>query len=587
MAKKTSRHGVTAPAAPALPSIPWASVCLFGVAALLFLPVWGFDFLIWDDNRHLLENPSVLAPSLDNALGFWKAPYFNLYVPLTYNAWQALALVGRTAEAPLEPWLFHLVNVLFHALNVTLAYRALLFLFRARNPMVSNMPAFLGALLFSVHPLQVAAVGWISGFRDLLGAFFLLLSLLLHLRAGHPTRHALWLRGGSLLAFFLSLSAKPAGAVLPLLLLLLDFWAFRRPLLQAFKKGLAHWAIAVPFAILTKATQPNTLLEFVTPWQQRPWVALDALGFYLYKWCWPLALGPDYGRPPRVVLASAWTLLSVVAVLIAVWGATRLYSRFPELAMGGAFFAGALLPVLGFVPFIFQAYSTVSDNYVYLPMLGFAWAFGALPLRWSKTHLALWTCALALLAFTVRSGFQLQHWRNNETFLKNALLVNPQSSALIANFAITLQKQGKKEEALALYQQSLAITPNDPTPFNAMANLLLELGRYDEVIAQLEPYLQRTRPNEMLMEILSRMRTNLGAAYYRKGNRGRAQTEIVEAIRLFPGNSRAHSNLGALYFEENRFQDAAAAFEKALALEPNNPEFRQNLELSRQRQAAP
>src|SRR5207244_11687944 len=125
-------------------------------------------------------------------------------------------------------------------------------------------------------------------------------------------------------------------------------------------------ALAIAGAIVAKLSQPARFAGIVVPLWTRPFIAGDALAFYLRKLVWPLRLGVDYGREPAPTLASHWPYVtSIVPITIAVmlWIKRRAWT--PALA-GAVVFGLGLLPVLGFVPFDFQIYSTVADHYLYL-----------------------------------------------------------------------------------------------------------------------------------------------------------------------------------------------------------------------------
>ena len=80
---------------------------------------------------------------------------------------------------------------------------------------------------FAVHPLRVESVAWIAERKDVLSGVFFMLTLLAYARYVSGQRSLLRYL---LVAFFftLGLMAKPMLVTLPLVLLLLDYWPFRR-----------------------------------------------------------------------------------------------------------------------------------------------------------------------------------------------------------------------------------------------------------------------------------------------------------------------------------------------------------------------
>src|SRR4051812_24760820 len=115
---------------------------------LIFSPVLQHGFLLFDDNVHLYENPLLRNASAKDMLQFWKAPYFGLYVPVTYSAWALLTRFLRmfTAGFPAGP--YHGLNVLLHAANGVLVFQFLCTMVNRRRV------AFIGATFFILHPVQ-------------------------------------------------------------------------------------------------------------------------------------------------------------------------------------------------------------------------------------------------------------------------------------------------------------------------------------------------------------------------------------------------------------------------------------------------
>jgi hypothetical protein len=140
-----------------------------------------FDFIRLpghDDATNLLENFFLLEAR--GIARFWRTSNQQLYIPVTYSLWHAVAQFQQWMWPQMESLsapLFHGVNVVLHALNASLV---LLLLLQARLP---RLPAVLGALFFALHPLHVETVGWASAFKDLVMAIFALSSLLAYVQA--------------------------------------------------------------------------------------------------------------------------------------------------------------------------------------------------------------------------------------------------------------------------------------------------------------------------------------------------------------------------------------------------------------------
>src|SRR5712692_10193963 len=141
----------------------------------------------------------------------------------------------------MNPWGYHLGNLILHAANATLVYliaRRLLAAARgggsqsghATGPVV-GAGAF-AALVWGVHPLRVESVAWATERRDVLCGLFYLLAILFYLRAWEGAAGGRMYRQrrywGSLGLFALALLSKSMAVSLPVVLLVLDAYPLRR-----------------------------------------------------------------------------------------------------------------------------------------------------------------------------------------------------------------------------------------------------------------------------------------------------------------------------------------------------------------------
>ena len=165
-----------------------------------------------------------------------------------------------------------------------------------------------GALLFALHPLQVEAVAWVTGLKDVLGGIFTLGSLLLYIiaveRADSPARSRRWLYFAlSTLVYAVALLSKPSATCMPLMVLIAGRLMFRRPWKEILPLVALWSAMAIVPIVLTRTSQLPGLAFQAKP-ELRPFIALDAAGFYLEKLLCPVALAIDQGRARR---GSCWT----------------------------------------------------------------------------------------------------------------------------------------------------------------------------------------------------------------------------------------------------------------------------------------
>ncbi|MDQ3813562.1 MAG: tetratricopeptide repeat protein, partial [Armatimonadota bacterium] len=438
--------------------------------------------MLWDDDILVYENPYLEPATASKILYFWRHPHEKLYAPITYSTYALLALVAQAPQplitpsgySTLDPHIFHLANLILHILNVLLVSAILRLL-------IGNEGAATGgALLFGIHPVQVEPVAWISELKGVLSGFFSLLALWQYLRYaianrdGLPVQRQRWPYTLALLAFILALLSKPSAVAVPLIAWVLDCWAVRRPARVA-TRALAGWiALAAVWIVLSRFAQPTEKLRIPLWW--RPFVAGDALAFYLVKLALPLNLGPHYSRTPDFVMQHTWGYGAwIVPVIFAIVVWRQRQSRPWSMVALGVFVA-AVLPVLGFVPFIFQVQSTVADRYLYLALLGPAYGLAWL-LRRRRSKITLTLCAVVLLFYAWQTARQVRCWHDGITLFTHTLRINPRSWIAHNNLALTLANQERADEALSHYHAALRIKPDWGRAHANLGNLLLKQGQ--------------------------------------------------------------------------------------------------------------
>ena len=490
------------------------SLLIFGAVLLVFAPVTQFEFLpYWDDGVNILQNPLYRNLSPHSFAQFWLQPYQNLYIPVTYSAWAFLVTLsnGITGSNVLEPAIFHAANLLIHAATAALAFLLLLLLlqFFDRNKLPDwrlQTAAAAGTLFFAFHPLQVEAVAWVSGFRDVLGTFFAGLTLLLYVTSvGQKKASARqFYYAVASVAYLLALGAKPGMVAIPAVAFILGLWPLRHS-----KRTLAFtiipWLIiGVVWTVLTiRAQTAAALARDLVPLWVRPLVALDALAFYVAKIFWPFNLSADYGRAPNLVFQSGalyWTALFPVALVVVL----TFFRRTRWLIFSFAIFTVALAPTLGLVPFNFQIVSTVADRYGCFALLGPALALAFVTLRLPRKILPL--ASVVVFSMAALTVARLPDWLDLRHLFKATLAVNPRSWKAHENYGCILDNMGESQEALGHLQESIRLWPSGFEAWNDIAPIYVHLGRLNEAITAYE--------NSLKLRYNPATARNLAIAYF-------------------------------------------------------------------------
>ncbi len=449
------------------------ALALLLVTAWAYAPVLQADFINFDDDDYVYANPAVTAGLSPQGVAWaFTSAHASNYHPLTWIAHMCdVELFGLDAGA------HHGVNLLFHLLNVLLLYVLLL---RATR---QGWCALAVAALWALHPLHVESVAWIAERKDVLSAFFFLLTLLAWVRYAEASRLKKIVFTAVPLAC--GLLAKPMLVTAPCVLLLLDYWPLQRMergardvwrlvrekwtlfLLAGASVALTLWAQGGAGALATLDELPlsarlaNVPVAYVT---------------YLVKTFWPSGLGVFYPFAPvplGATLAAACLLVAVTAVC---WLARR---KAPYALMGWLWFVGMLAPVVGVIQVGGQAWA---DRYAYLPHIGLFWALvwgAAAILRRSSRP---WTLGLAVslavcapLAWGVR--LQAGYWENSETLYRRTLDVTRDNYMIQYNLAVHYRGEKRWKEAVAAYEAALQMRPDYYKALNNLAFLLAAAPR--------------------------------------------------------------------------------------------------------------
>jgi len=610
-------------------------------AFLPFLPSLYGQFLYWDDVTNFLMNEGYRGLGWPQLRYMMTTTLLGHWIPLT---WLSLAI--NYALGGMNPWGYHLGNLLLHSANaVCLYFIAQRLLARAvddtRARVIETWPVRVGsafaALVFAVHPLRVESVAWITERRDVLSGLFFLLSILFYLRAtdGGGGR---W-RAASLLAFAAAFLSKSIVMTLPAVLLLLDVYPLRRLRLGWRALLLEKW----PYAVITGAGAVAAMLALqigasASAWGQtglgaRVGIVAYAFWFYPSRWLWPAGLSPLYELPPRVDLSQGRFLGPLLALLGVTVCLVLLRRRAPWALAAWLYSALVLLPVSGIVHAGFQL---AHDRYSYLSGLGFAViAGGALStlLRAAQAGrlgrlpaaLALAVAPLAVLGLGTASWVQTRIWRDSDSLWERAVALDPDCVVCANNLAaallrrrdssgmihraealvrhaielradhftsydtlgVILTNRDRTAEAEEAFRHALSLAPNQAGPAANLGALLARQGRYLEAL----PWLRKAAAAQ---PALPGLRSNLGYALRNHGIELARQGRLDEAVALLTDASQiltedpdTHRNLGQALLELGRGAEAVHVLERALAVDGGSEVTRFLLSQARLQTARP
>jgi hypothetical protein len=509
----------------------WMLLLILLATTALFVVLLPAPPLTWDDDSNIFSNPYFHAGLWQT---FWLEPYFGLYIPLTSTVWEILFHVGAGAA-----WPFRLLNLLLHLLNIALAFQLLRCL-AERWRLQSPWPVILGVCAFAFHPLQVEAVAWISGGRDLLSTTFALLALWFYFRGWGWRLYAL-----STLFFVCAVLSKPNAVILPVVMVALElvlrpeFWR------RACVRMLPWLALTIWPMWLTLTAQVDHMVHVDALF--RPWIMLDTYGFYLRKLLWPYPLSGNYARTPEYVLARPYTLgiglifgLGLVLSLLWSWWRDR---RF----LIGVTWMLLLLPVSGVVSFGYQRISNVADHYHYAPMLVVSAVLMLLLEHMAvlRRSAGVVTGVLAVLMFAVACT-RVDVWSSDRHFFTDMQRTAPESYSTAIGLSIVACLDDQDFEAGVQWtERALLARPGDILALANQAYCFLHAKNYFRV-TELEFYLNRLNLEELAAlrpTAYSSLLASIGTAEIELHDYDIGYQYLCEAYRVKPSEPNHARNL--------------------------------------------
>jgi tetratricopeptide (TPR) repeat protein len=562
-------------------------------AVLVFLPSVRNGFVNWDDDVVITDNLRIR--SLDSAFLRWAVRDVSLA-----GYWHPITWVSHAVDYAVwgpDPAGHHATNVLLHGINTALVLLLTIVLLEAgrnegtpflRGDQPVLIAAVTAAVLFGLHPLRVESVAWISQRKDLLSALFFLASLLayaLHVRSRGGTRPSVTETIGSrayrwsLILFLCALASKPMAVTLPVVLLLLDGYPFRR--FRGGRDAVAVLAEKAPFFAL------SIIVSAVTVAAQRSIGFLPALGTvpvltraltacrsvlaYLAKTVMPTGLSPFYPHPASVTPASAEYLLPVVIVAGITAGCIAVARRQPWWLAAWGCFLIVLLPVLGLVQ---VSLVSMADRYTYLPGIALVVPAGlaaarvgtrldhaAPSFRRTAAALAILACA-CLSVLTVR---QIGVWKDGVT-LWTAVAERWGDRAPIAfsNRATAFARRGAFDRAVVDYTKAISLTPGNAGLYDNRAIAYKGLGMLDRAVEDHATAIG-LRPGHAPSYV------GRALAYQEMGRNDASLRDFDRAIELEPSYADAYTGRGWLSMSTGNVERAMADYDRALTLDPLNP----------------
>ena len=424
---------------------------LIVLTAFSYFPTLDNDFVQWDDQFYVTNNPLITAPSWENLnLLFTKIISLN-YHPITMiSLWINSSFSGTDSAFP-----FIVTNIVIHIINTILVF--LLIKKLTQNQWIV---AFTTALIFGIHPMHVESVAWISERKDVLYGMFFLLGLISYLNFITKEKHKYLLY--TFVLFLLACLSKAMAVSFVPVLYLIDYFSKRN------LKGISVHLEKIPFLLMAlligsiaisvqaggdfyglleksydgKALNTSGGVDFFFKMK----FACYGLFFYFQKFLFPFDLSAIHPYGGLIELSHLNTLpLFGIALL---GGFIYSFFKYPKIAFGLGFFITTIFLVLQFIQ---VGIAVVAERYTYLPYIGLGFLLGNfLQKKWNGKykHIIVFTLLLLTGFFSWLTRLQVDKWQNHITLFQNVVDIYPNNAEAREFLATGLMLNGKLDNAI-------------------------------------------------------------------------------------------------------------------------------------------
>lgn len=521
----------------------------------------------WDDAAYITENDFIKQLSFQNIKSFFTGEYnFGGYLPFTM-----LSFTIEYHFFKLKPIVYHFTNYLLHIVTTLLVFYFIYLI--SQNHLV----AFITSFLFGIHPMHVESVAWISERKDLLCAFFYVVSLILYtMYLKHKNKKYYYF---SFVSAAFSLFSKSMAVTLPVILVIVDYFYGRKLNKKTLLEKIPFFILAFAFAAVNIHLQRlNIGSSQIANFDVKIYFASRVILFYFSKLILPVNLSALYSYhhvAPEHLAQIKYNLALLSLLLIGI-----IYSlkHTKKVLFGSLFFIISIAPVLKLIP---GGDAFAADRYMYLPSIGlfyifavfFVWVLKRITANFKAIRfVAIFVLSFAIILFSGLTWKRCLVWKDAKTLFRDVLEKQPTNSPvpylIMGNF---FESKKDLNRAKMYYRGSLTVQPDFDKAKEGLSRIYARA--YHESAVSGDDKLDREY-NTFEAELLNK----LGARQGMTSNYEWAVESFREAIRLRPNRAEYYNNLGYTYYLMRDYGRAIEYFKEAIRIDPNHKSAKLNLD---------
>jgi protein O-mannosyl-transferase len=527
------------------------------ISFLVYSPIHKSDFINWDDNLYVKDNPDIQGMNMEHLKKVFSKNYVATYLPMTMLSYSLDYKIGA-----LNPRVYKYTNLVLHIINSLLVFWFVLLLIGQLQNSISEynlkksyLIAAITSILFALHPINVESVIWIAERKNVLFAFFYLLSLIAYFR--FAVREKYWLYILSLFLFVCALLSKGTAVSLSLSIILLDYFLKRNLLSRKviFEK-IPFFILSLVFGFIAVKAQGHENIVLNHPFYEQ--LAFASYGFiqYLCKLLVPANLSGYYSYPVHTIIH--WIDFGLVIILFSVL--IKFRKHLSQLIIFGILFF--MLNLILLIQVIPVGNTIMADRYIYIPSFGFfligAVLISEIKIRASAVYFII-TIIFLLYGFsTIR---RVKIWSNSLIFWNDVIQKDTNIPVAWLNRGTAKNELGDIDGAFNDINRALQIKPDYDIAYYNRGNIFKEKGNLKAAAADYSVTIS-IRPDYVNAYV------NRGNAKLGMGDYQGSFLDYDKVINLDTGLKEAYNGRGIIYVFAKKYLEAMADFTKAISLDP-------------------
>lgn len=538
---------------------------------IVFSPSLKNSHVNWDDDRNYYENELITELNSEN---FWantkeifKTPVIGNYNPLsiwTFAIEKSMWGLNETKWGQPSLFYWHLDNILLHLACIFFVF---LICHQLKLPFAVQL---LVTVLFAVHPMRVESVSWLTERKDVLFGVFYLAAMhayLLYIQRGKKKKYIIWLW----VCFILSLFSKIQAVILPISLILIDYWFDGKLIWKKMISKLPYFLASFVFGLIGiyfLKDQGSLETSSTFAFWERIFVGSYSYFIYLVKSIVPFRLSPLYPYPASLPTYFYPSILMFFGVAYALWTAYK--KQWKVIFFGLGFFTANiffLLQILG------AGQGFLADRFTYIAYLGLFIIIAHFLIKFldkflPKKHIHL-IFILPLIIYGGMSFQQTKIWKNSGTLWTHVLKYYKKSTLPYGNRANYYRDNGEKEKALVDYNATIRLDKTRPQPYNSRGRLYFNYQAKDSLLKALNDYNTAIDLDPKEAEYY----VNRGAVYARLNNMDKALENFNKGIELDNQFLNAYLNRSIVFGARGQNQKALEDILHYLQYKPYVPDL--------------